>query len=103
MLGPHSSTNNLGSLSNVYKTPAIYTYVTGVFTNTNSTGPYRGAGRPEAVYTVERVIDTAAREMGIDAAQIRRRNMIPKIDEPFSTGSFSHTILASSKRTWTVR
>ena len=86
MLGPHSSTNNLGSLSNVYKTPAIYTYVTGVFTNTNSTGPYRGAGRPEAVYTVERVIDTAAREMGIDAAQIRRRNMIPKIDEPFSTG-----------------
>lgn len=86
MLGPHSSTNNLGSLSNVYKTPAIYTHVTGVFTNTNSTGPYRGAGRPEAVYTVERVIDTAAREMGIDAAEIRRRNMIPKIAEPFSTG-----------------
>ena len=86
MLGPHSSTNNLGSLSNVYKTPAIYTHVTGVFTNTNSTGPYRGAGRPEAVYTVERVIDTAAREMGIDAAEIRRRNMIPQISEPFSTG-----------------
>ena len=86
LLGPHSSTNNLGSLSNVYKTPAIYTHVTGVFTNTNSTGPYRGAGRPEAVYTVERVIDTAAREMGIDAAEIRRRNMIPQISEPFSTG-----------------
>ena len=86
MLGPHSSTNNLGSLSNVYKTPAIYTHVTGVFTNTNSTGPYRGAGRPEAVYTVERVIDTAAREMGIDAAEIRRRNMIPQISEPYSTG-----------------
>jgi carbon-monoxide dehydrogenase large subunit len=86
MLGPHSSTNNLGSLSNVYKTPSIYTHVTGVFTNTNSTGPYRGAGRPEAVYTVERVIDTAAREMGIDAAEIRRRNMIPQIAEPFSTG-----------------
>tara|TARA_R110000868_G_scaffold46376_8_gene153231 strand:+ start:1157 stop:3496 length:2340 start_codon:yes stop_codon:yes gene_type:complete len=86
LLGPHSSTNNLGSLSNTYKTPAIYTHVTGVFTNTNSTGPYRGAGRPEAVYTVERVIDTAAREMGIDAAEIRRRNMIPAIGEPFSTG-----------------
>jgi len=86
LLGPHSSTNNLGSLSNTYKTPAIYTHVTGVFTNTNSTGPYRGAGRPEAVYTVERVIDTAAREMGIDAAEIRRRNMIPQISEPFSTG-----------------
>jgi carbon-monoxide dehydrogenase large subunit len=86
LLGPHSSTNNLGSLSNTYKTPAIYTHVTGVFTNTNSTGPYRGAGRPEAVYTVERVIDTAAREMGIDAAEIRRRNMIPEISEPFHTG-----------------
>ncbi len=86
LLGPHSSTNNLGSLSNTYTTPAIYTHVTGVFTNTNSTGPYRGAGRPEAVYCVERVIDTAAREMGIDAAEIRRRNLIPEIREPFSTG-----------------
>jgi len=85
LLGPHSSTNNLGSLSNTYKTPAIYTHVTGVFTNTNSTGPYRGAGRPEAVYCVERVIDTAAREMKIDAAEIRRRNLIPKIQKPFST------------------
>jgi len=85
LLGPHSSTNNLGSLSNTYRTPAIYTHVTGVFTNTNSTGPYRGAGRPEAVYCVERVIDTAAREMGIDAAEIRRRNMIPEIDAPFRT------------------
>ncbi len=86
LLGPHSSTNNLGSLSNTYKTPAIYTRVTGVFTNTNSTGPYRGAGRPEAVYCVERVIDTAAREMGIDSAEIRRRNLIPEISEPYSTG-----------------
>ncbi|MEC9208128.1 MAG: molybdopterin cofactor-binding domain-containing protein, partial [Pseudomonadota bacterium] len=86
LLGPHSSTNNLGSLSNTYKTPAIFTHVTGVFTNTNSTGPYRGAGRPEAVYCVERIIDTAAREMGIDAAEIRRRNLIPEISEPYSTG-----------------
>ncbi len=86
LLGPHSSTNNLGSLSNTYKTPAIYTHVTGVFTNTNSTGPYRGAGRPEAIYVVERIIDTAAREMGIDAAEIRRRNMIPEIAEPYNTG-----------------
>ena len=86
LLGPHSSTNNLGSLSNTYKTPSIYTHVTAVFTNTNSTGPYRGAGRPEAVYCVERVIDMAAREMGIDAAEIRRRNLIPEISEPYSTG-----------------
>ena len=46
LLGPHSSTNNLGSLAGPYRTPAIYTHVTGVFTNTVSTGPYRGAGRP---------------------------------------------------------
>ncbi len=86
LLGPHSSTNNLGSLSNTYRTPAIYTHVTGVFTNTNSTGPYRGAGRPEAVYCTERVIDAAARETGLDPAEIRRRNMIPPITKPYETG-----------------
>ena len=86
LLGPHSSTNNLGSLSNTYRTPAVYTHVTGVFTHTNPTGPYRGAGRPEAVYCVERAIDAAARDLGIDPAEIRRRNMIPAISEPWNTG-----------------
>ncbi len=86
LLGPHSSTNNLGSLSNTYRTPVIHTRVTGVFTNTNSTGPYRGAGRPEAVYCVERVIDVAARELGIDPAELRRRNLIPPVSEPWATG-----------------
>ena len=86
LLGPHSSTNNLGSLSNTYRTPAVYTHVTGVFTNTNAIGPYRGAGRPEAVFCVERVIDAAARETGVDPAELRRRNMIPPISEPWGTG-----------------
>ena len=86
LLGPHSSTNNLGSLSNTYRTPAIYTHVTAVFTNTNSTGPYRGAGRPEAVYCIERVIDRAASDLGLDPAEIRRRNLIPPITQPHSTG-----------------
>ena len=86
LLGPHSSTNNLGSLSNTYRTPAIYTHVTAVFTNTTSTGPYRGAGRPEAVYCIERVIDRAAHDLGIDPAEIRLRNLIPPITEPHTTG-----------------
>jgi carbon-monoxide dehydrogenase large subunit len=86
LLGPHSSTNNLGSLSGPYTTPAIYTHVTAVFTNTNSTGPYRGAGRPEAAYCIERIIDTAAREMKIDPAELRRRNYIPEKALPYKTG-----------------
>ena len=86
LLGPHSSTNNLGSLSNTYRTPAVHAVVTGVFTNTNPTGPYRGAGRPEAVYCVERVVDQAARDLGVDPAELRRRNMIPPISEPWRTG-----------------
>ena len=86
LLGPHSSTNNLGSLSNTYRTPAVFTRVTGVFTHTTPTGPYRGAGRPEAVYCVERAVDAAARDLGVDPAEIRRRNMIPEISEPWNTG-----------------
>ena len=86
LLGPHSSTNNLGSLSNTYRTPAVYTRVTGVFTHTNPTGPYRGAGRPEAVYCIERAVDAAARDLGVDPAEIRRRNMIPAISKPWNTG-----------------
>lgn len=86
MLGPHSSTNNLGSLAGPYATPAIYAHVTGVFSNTPSTGPYRGAGRPEAAYVIERAIDTAAAEMGIDPAELRRRNYIPESAMPFQTG-----------------
>ena len=84
--GNHSPTNNLGGLAGTYTTPAIHARVTGVFTNTNPTAPYRGAGRPEASYAIERVIDTAAREMGIDRAEIRRRNMIPADAMPYATG-----------------
>ena len=86
LLGPHSATNNLGTLAGPYRTPAIYTHVTGVFTNTMSTGPYRGAGRPEAAYAIERTIDTAADEMGIDPAELRRRNYIAPDAFPFATG-----------------
>ena len=84
--GPHSPTNNLGSLSGTYRTPSIYACVTGAFSNTSPTSPYRGAGRPEASYAIERVIDVAAHEMGIDRVELRRRNMIPASAMPYNTG-----------------
>jgi carbon-monoxide dehydrogenase large subunit len=84
--GPHSSTNNLGGLAGTYTTPAIYSAVTAVFSNTSPTSPYRGAGRPEASYAIECVIDVAARQMGIDRVELRRRNMIPASAMPYDTG-----------------
>ena len=83
---PHSSTNNLGGLAGMYRTPAICAEVLGLFTNTQPNAPYRGAGRPEATFAIERVIDVAAREMGIDRVSLRRRNMIPASAMPFRTG-----------------
>ena len=83
---PHSPTNNLGGLSGVYTTPAIHAEVLGVYTNTQPTAPYRGAGRPEATYAIERVIDLAAHELGIDPVELRRRNLIPASAMPYDTG-----------------
>ena len=83
--GAHSPTNNLGSLSGVYTTPAIHARATGVFSNTAPTSSYRGAGRPEATYILERVIDVAAHELGIDRLEIRRRNLIPFAAMPYRT------------------
>ena len=84
--GPMPPVNNLGTLAGVYTTPAIHAEVTGVFTNTNCTSPYRGAGRPEAAYVIERIIDKAAVELKFDPAELRRRNTIPQSAMPFKTG-----------------
>ena len=70
-------------LASVYGFKAIYANVVGVFTNTVPVDAYRGAGRPESNYVVERLIDTAAREMGIDRVDIRRRNMVPPSAMPY--------------------
>ncbi|MGE0734271.1 MAG: xanthine dehydrogenase family protein molybdopterin-binding subunit [Alphaproteobacteria bacterium] len=86
LFGPLPSFGNIGGLAGVYRTPTIYADVTGVFSHTTPTGPYRGAGRPEATFAVERLIDAAAREMGIDRIELRRRNMIPPSAMPFKTG-----------------
>ena len=70
-------------LASVYDFKAIYANVLGVFTNTVPVDAYRGAGRPESNYVVERLIDTAARELGIDRVEIRRRNMVPPSAMPY--------------------
>lgn len=68
-----------------YKTPNIYVEVQGVYTNTAPVDAYRGAGRPEATYVVERIVETAARELGKDPAELRRLNMIQPEDFPYET------------------
>ena len=77
---------NIGTLAGVYKTPAIFVDSSGVFTNTNPMRPYRGNGRPEAAYVIERLIDIAAADLGFDPVSLRRRNMIPPDAMPFKTG-----------------
>jgi len=67
----------------VYRIPAAYLRVVGVLTNTNPTAPYRGAGRPEAIYLIERLVDDAARELGVDRLELRRRNMLAPADLPY--------------------
>ncbi|HEX8068993.1 MAG TPA: xanthine dehydrogenase family protein molybdopterin-binding subunit [Pyrinomonadaceae bacterium] len=74
-------------LSGCYKIPAIQINVTAVFTNKMATDAYRGAGRPEATYVVERALDLVARELGLDPVEARRRNF-PRPDEfPFQTAT----------------
>ena len=68
-----------------YRTPAIFVEVTGVFTNTTPTDAFRGAGRPEACYVLERLADAAAAKLGLDRAEIRRRNLIPPDAMPYKT------------------
>ena len=84
--GVISPTAHLGGLAGTYTTPAIYAEVSAIFSNTTSIGPFRGSGRPEAAYISERLIDNAAREMGIDRAELRRRNTVPVSAMPFKTG-----------------
>ena len=78
-------TNNIGVLAGTYTFPVGHVEVNGTFTNTMLTGPYRGAGRPEAAYVLETLIDLAARKLGIDPAELRRRNTIPAGAMPFKT------------------
>ncbi|MBI3434866.1 MAG: xanthine dehydrogenase family protein [Proteobacteria bacterium] len=72
-------------LAGVYRTPAIFVQSTGVFTNTLPTDAYRGAGRPEACYVLERLADAAARKLAMDRAEIRQKNLIAVTAMPYRT------------------
>jgi carbon-monoxide dehydrogenase large subunit len=67
---------NLGSLAGMYLIPAAHVRVTGVFSHTHPLAPYRGNGRPEAIFFLERLMDDAAGELGVDRVELRRRNLI---------------------------
>jgi carbon-monoxide dehydrogenase large subunit len=72
-------------LAGTYTTPAIYVETKAVFTHTVPVDAYRGAGRPEATFLLERIVDLAADELGIDPAELRRRNFIPADAYPYQT------------------
>jgi len=93
-------------LASVYGFQAIYANVVGVFTNTVPVDAYRGAGRPESNYIVERLIDAAAHEAGIDRVELRRRNMVPPsampyvtaMDQTYDSGDFGQVLDAALEK-----
>src|SRR5690242_363478 len=76
---------NIGGTAGVYHIPTIYAESCGIMTNTVPTAAYRGAGRPEATYTIERIVDVAAHELGISPYELRRINLIPPDAMPYKT------------------
>ncbi len=84
--GESSAIGNIGTLAGVYVFPAIHIDVTTVFSHTNPMRPYRGNGRGEAAYAIERLVDFAADELKMDPADLRRINMIPPDKIPYKTG-----------------
>ncbi|HKD24830.1 MAG TPA: xanthine dehydrogenase family protein molybdopterin-binding subunit [Xanthobacteraceae bacterium] len=82
-----STINAAKNVVSVYRTPLIEVSTQCVFTNTSYVSAYRGAGRPEANYFMERLIDTAAREMGVDRIELRRRNLIEPAEIPYAAAS----------------
>src|SRR5438445_11275784 len=76
----------MGMAPGSYQIQNVHVEVVAVFTNTVPTGPYRGAGRPESVLNIERLIDKAAKELGIDRLEIRCKNFIRPEQFPYRTG-----------------
>ena len=97
-IGPGIPTTLYGRiLSGPYKIPAVHCEVTGVYTNTTFVDAYRGAGRPEATYVVERAMDLVADELGLDPAEVRRRNFLPPDAFPYDNPSGLLTAVNGSK------
>jgi carbon-monoxide dehydrogenase large subunit len=84
-------------LSGCYKIPNVYAEVTGVYTNTTFVDAYRGAGRPEATYVIERAMDLFAAEIGMDRAAVRRKNFIPPDQFPYENPSGLGTASGGAK------
>jgi carbon-monoxide dehydrogenase large subunit len=80
-----ASFSNVATLVGPYAVPAAHVHVTCVLSHTNPTAPYRGAGRPEATYVIERLIDDAARDLRLDRVALRRRNLVPPSAMPYRT------------------
>jgi len=85
--GPFIIANGPGMLPGVYAIPAAHAVTRGVYTNTAPVDAYRGAGRPEAAYVIERLVDTVAREVGVPADELRRINFIPPEAMPYTTAT----------------
>ncbi len=85
--GPFIPTRSTDLVAGLYTTPAIHVNVKGVCTNTVPVCAYRGAGRPEASYLMERLVDAAARDLGLSQDTIRRRNFIPPSAMPYTTAT----------------
>ena len=81
----HPMTSSLPALAGVYRTPVLHTVMRGMYVNTMHMAPYRGSGRPEAVFVVERIIDIAAHRLGVDRVALRQKNMIAPDQMPFAT------------------
>ena len=97
-IGPGIPTTLYGRvLAGCYKIPNVFCEVTGVYTNTTFVDAYRGAGRPEATYVVERAMDLLADELGMDPAEIRRRNFLPPDAFPYDNPSGLGTAVNGAK------
>ena len=84
-MAAHPMTGNLPGVAGIYRTPLIHVIQRGMHVNTQHMSPYRGAGRPEAIYIIERIIDIAAARLGMDRVDLRRRNAIRPEQMPFAT------------------
>ncbi len=85
-LGVVQPYNTLAHLCGCYRVPALAVEATAVVTNKAPLSPYRGAGRPEAVFAMDRIIDITAREAGLDPLEVRRRNLVPSDEMPYEVG-----------------
>ena len=94
---PIATTTGNRIATGAYRVPGADIRVKTVLTNTAPTGPYRGAGRPEAIHRIERILDLAAARLGVDPAELRRRNLVRKSELPIAWSRALPTTAATSR------